>query len=377
MPDSLSKIPSGMRYHFGGAARLRREVERAAMSVFDGWGYDEIATPAVDYYALFERGMGHEEARRAFRFADTDGRLLALRPEVTSSVARAAATLFAERPRPLRLCYAESVFAQRTRSHAEWTRQGRQLGCELFGAGGAVAELEVLAAAAEVLGALGLGGRYKLTLNHAGVFKGLAGQFGLGPAEREELRRLVDLRDAAGLEAFAAAGDRGAAGAAALAARLARLSGGRAALEEARALVGGGEAQAPLEELERLWEVVERLGLDGAFEFDFGDVSRLDYYTGLVFKIFVEGSGSRVGGGGRYDGLTANFGRGEPAVGFVLDLDALAEALSRREEGAGEADPRGAAEPAGGSAAEVMLEAIRRRREGGRVRLPLGGAGEA
>src|SRR3712207_7392637 len=80
--EPLSKIPGGMRYYFGREARLRRAVETAAMSVFDGWGYEEIATPSVDYYALFERGMGRAEAGRAFRFADTDGRLLALRPDI-------------------------------------------------------------------------------------------------------------------------------------------------------------------------------------------------------------------------------------------------------------------------------------------------------
>ena len=88
MFEPLSKIPSGMRYYFGAEARARRAVEDACMSVFDGWSYEEIATPSVDYYALFEHGMGHDEAHRAFRFTDTDGRMLALRPDVTSSVAR-------------------------------------------------------------------------------------------------------------------------------------------------------------------------------------------------------------------------------------------------------------------------------------------------
>ncbi|HEY0099708.1 MAG TPA: ATP phosphoribosyltransferase regulatory subunit, partial [Pyrinomonadaceae bacterium] len=58
--------------------------------------------------------------------------------------------------------------------------------------------------------------------------------------------------------------------------------------------------------------------------------SGLDYYTGLTFKIYVAGAGTRVGGGGRYDNLTGNFGRPEPAVGFVLDLDALTDLLMRR-----------------------------------------------
>src|SRR5947209_19661764 len=142
--EPLSNIPAGMRYYFGREARLRRAVEDAVMSVFDGWGYEEITTPSVDYFALFERGMGRDEAARCFRFTDSDGRLLALRPDVTSSVARAAATLFAKRERPLRLCYAAPVFRQQPQSHAEWRRESTQLGCEFIGAGGNVADMEGL-----------------------------------------------------------------------------------------------------------------------------------------------------------------------------------------------------------------------------------------
>ena len=77
-----------MRYYIGDEARLRRTVEDVAMSVFQAWNYEEVITPSVDYYDLFEQGMGRSEAQRGFRFTDNDGRLLALRPDVTSSVAR-------------------------------------------------------------------------------------------------------------------------------------------------------------------------------------------------------------------------------------------------------------------------------------------------
>ena len=93
-----------MRYYIGAEARLRRTIEDAAMSVFESWSYEEVITPSVDYYDLFEHGMGPAEAQRGFRFTDNDGRLLALRPDVTSSVARMTATLLADRPRPLRFC---------------------------------------------------------------------------------------------------------------------------------------------------------------------------------------------------------------------------------------------------------------------------------
>ena len=367
--EPLSNIPAGMRYYFGREARLRRAVEDAVMSVFDGWGYEEITTPSVDYFALFERGMGREEAARCFRFTDSDGRLLALRPDVTSSVARAAATLFAGEARPLRFCYAASVFRQRTRSHAEWRRQERQLGCELVGAGESGADVEMLAVAAEVLERLGLGGSYRITLNHVGVFNGVAAQLGLDADAREQMRRHVDARDAAALEQFVARlGKSGET--AARAGRLARLAGGQGVPGEARELLTNERSRAALDELESLWRVVESLNLGEGFSVDLSDVSGLDYYTGLVFKIYVEGRGARVGSGGRYDELTANFGRREPAVGFVLDLDALTEALAR----GGDFDSQNGERDASSiniseDMTERFREAKQRRARGERIRL--------
>ena len=101
-----------MRYYIGAEALLRRTIEDTAMSVFQAWNYEEVITPSVDYYDLFEQGMGRSEAQRGFRFTDNDGRLLALRPDVTSSVARMAATLLSERPRPLRFALAHALFEQ-------------------------------------------------------------------------------------------------------------------------------------------------------------------------------------------------------------------------------------------------------------------------
>src|SRR6266478_7783938 len=196
MSESLSRIPSGMRYYSGSEARLRRVIENILVSIFDGWSYEEITTPTVDYYSLFERGMGTLEAQRAFRFTDTDGRLLALRRDVTSGVARAAATLMAKRERPLRFCYAAPVFRLRPGSHAEWRRESTQIGCELIGRNSTAADLEVLAIASEILSRLGLDGRYTITLNDLEIFNGIAESLALDAGAREEMRQLVDVHNA-------------------------------------------------------------------------------------------------------------------------------------------------------------------------------------
>ena len=323
-----SRIPAGMRYYIGAEARLRRTVEDVAMSVFEGRNYEEVITPSVDYYDLFEQGMGPREAGRGFRFTDNDGRLLALRPDVTSSLARMAATLLSERPRPLRFCYAAPVFRQQAQSHAEWRRENTQLGCELIGAGGTAADLEVLRLAVEILSRLNLESSYCITINNVEIFNGVAAKLNLETPAREQLRRLIDTREAAELQRFLQSY---AADEARAFSQPTKLTGKREVLRNARKLITNARSVAALDSLEELWNEIESVGLHDSFEIDLGDVSSLDYYTGLSLKIFVHGAGTSVGRGGRYDGLTASFGRAEPAVGFVLNLDALTDVLGRRD----------------------------------------------
>jgi len=360
MSEPLSKIPAGMRYYCGPEARLRRAIEATVMSIFDGWSYEEITTPTIDYYSLFEHGMGPTQAHRAFRFSDGDGRLLTVRPDVTSLVARAAATLFAQRERPLRLCYVAPVFRQQPESHTDWRRESSQIGCELIGANSSVADIELLAIVCEVLRRLGLDRGCSITLTDIDVFNGIAEELKLDPDSRDEMRRLVDTRNISDLEQFLAQYS----GTKDLHAfsRLAQISGKREILNEARQTITNARSRAALDRIARLWNVIESLELSDRFSIDLGDVSRLDYYTGLTFKIYVDGSGSRIGSGGRYDGLTASFGKAEPAVGFVLELDVLTEILLDRAESDFPAQQMGEPAPIRGTDLSVLLRAARDKR---------------
>ena len=356
-----------MRYSSGSEARLRRTVENKLVAIFDGWSYEEITTPTIDYYSLFEHGMGHSQAHHAFRFSDTDGRMLAVRPDVTSLVARAAATLFAERDRPLRLCYVAPVFRQQPRSRAEWRRESTQIGCELIGVNTSAADIEVLAIVCEVLQRLKLDSYSTITLNDVEVFNGIAEQLKLSSEARAEMRDLIDIRNAGDLERFLAGyshePDAGAF------AQLVQLSGERNVLTDARRLITNPRSQAALSRLECLWSVIESLQLEDRFEIDLGDVSRLDYYTGLTFKIYISGAGARVGSGGRYDGLTASFGKGEPAVGFVFEIDTLTEVLIAQASAsiaAGSSSVEGAL-VTGSNLGELFVAARKRRELGERV----------
>jgi ATP phosphoribosyltransferase regulatory subunit len=322
----LSRVPPGVQYFFDEDVSLRRSIERDVLGVFAGWSYSEIILPIFDSYELFAPALGEHLDERAYRFAARDGRTVALRPDLTSLVARTVATRLRDRARPLRLCYTGEVF------RADEPRRGRQhefhqLGVELVGWASPEADVEVLLVALEALRRLGLDDA-RVTVGHTQFLGGIGERLGLSPEEEAEMRRLVDRRQTAALDRFlephASAAER------ADFCRLVSLGGGRDVLDLARALVGNPRSVAAIEQLAGVYDTLEALGLASRVDLDLGDVAALDYYTGMTFKVYAPGWGLALGGGGRYDALLARFGRDEAAVGFSLSLDWLAGALAAR-----------------------------------------------
>ncbi len=325
-PIELSTVPPGVQYFLDDEVTLRRSIERDVMTVFAGWGYAEIDLPIFDAYDLFALGMGGDVAALTYRFTARDGTTVALRPDLTSLVARTVATRLRERERPLRLCYTGEVF------RADEPRRGRQhefhqLGIEHVGWASPESDVEILLVALETLAALGLDDA-RVVLGHAGFFRGVVERIGLDLDAEARLRSFVDRRQSAAvvecLAPHAPAADCVAFG------RLIGLAGGRAVIEEARTLVSNPLSVAALDQLTAVYSTLEHLGLAGLVSIDLGEVAGLDYYTGMTFSIYAPGWGLPLGGGGRYDALLAKYGTDEPAVGFSLSLDWLAGALAAR-----------------------------------------------
>ena len=180
-----------MQYIFDDEVRARRRgFERQVMSIFEGWSYSEIILPIFDYADLFALGMGKDQAEMTYRFTGRDGKLLALRPEMTSLVARTVATRFGNRPRPVRLSYSGEVFRW------DQPRGGRQyefhqVGLEHIGSDRLEADTEVLVIAIEALRRLGFEG-FTITLGHADFFNGIAERLELDEDARRSLREVID-----------------------------------------------------------------------------------------------------------------------------------------------------------------------------------------
>jgi ATP phosphoribosyltransferase regulatory subunit len=162
----------------------------------------------------------------------------------------------------------------------------------------------------------------KLALGHVGFFNGIVSFLNLSQAQADALRAAIDHKDCASLAREVEGLDispekkRFLAG-------LPNYAGGKEVLEEALAVVENPRSRDALRALEEIQGVMESLDLADLVAFDLSEVRGLDYYTGIVFKIYGRSLGFEMGGGGRYDGLLAKFGWDLPAVGFSFTLDHL------------------------------------------------------
>jgi ATP phosphoribosyltransferase regulatory subunit len=363
----LAQIPPGVQCFVGDEVRRRRRIERTVVSAFEGWDYEEIIPPLVDYADVF---TGEALSAKTYSFVGRDGSILALRPDFTSLLAKIAAGRLRERPAPIRLYYSGEVVRY------EPPRAGRQselfqMGLEHLGGDPRAADAEVLTVAAECLEQLAVRG-FVLALGHVGVFTGLLEKSDLDGARLERLRERVEAKDEEGIRRAVAGADVSSQAGRALE-RLAALSGGPEVLDEAeKALACCPAAAEAVGELRAVSGALVRAGLGSHIAVDLGEVKGLDYYTGLVFRVFAPHLGFEVGGGGRYDTLLGRFGRPLGAVGFMLGLDRVALLLARQGEEPPPAPPA-AERVRGEDLGEALAEARARRATGVRVRFGDGG----
>jgi ATP phosphoribosyltransferase regulatory subunit len=307
-----------------------RATQEAVLAEMRRWGYLLVVTPSLERLDVLALGLESEQQRRLFKLTDADGSVLALVGERTVPVARLAAGKLRSAALPLRLCYAGSVLTNNP-SRFVGRREAYQVGAELIGASGAVADAEVIAMAVRCLDAAGLR-QYQVDVGHAEFFFGLLDGLQMPPEAKGDIRSALAARDFVALEALLDATPLRSAEHELLL-RFPALRGGPEILQAAGALVHNRRSELALEELARVHELLGAYGLGGAVSLDLGAIRDFDYYTGVIFEGYGPDLGRPVAQGGRYDGLLASFGRPAPATGFVIHLDLVGDLLSRAGAG--------------------------------------------
>jgi ATP phosphoribosyltransferase regulatory subunit len=294
---------------------------------------------------------------------------LALRPDMTTPMARVAATRLKDNSPPLRLFYLTNVFRH---EQAQVGRQCEfyQAGVELLGAPEPAADAEVIALAVEAMREAGLK-NFQIGLGQVGFINGITEEVALSPAERQRIKQCITSHNLVGLgESLAASclDDE----AQKMIREIPLLHGGDEVIRNVYRVVKNDVSRAALDNLADIKRLLSSYGVGQYVNFDLGLIRDLDYYTGMVFEGYTPGLGFPLCGGGRYDNMVAAFGVECPATGFALGIERIMLALERQ----GIVAPKvikdvyiGWAE---GAQAEAVAIAANIRREGRTVELALG-----
>lgn len=318
--------PRGTRDFLSKEMKGRKHVENTLRSIFERYGYGEIKTPIFEDLALFTEKSGDAIKEEIYHFKDKGNRDLALRPELTAPVARLYLNELQRHVKPIKMYYFGSCFRYE-RPQAGRFRQFWQFGCELIGGRSPEAEAEVMAMAAHALEEIGLE-NFQFHIGNLGIIRSLLKDAGVFQDEEQQIMALIDKGDVEELESLLQGFDITASLKEVLL-KLIRIKGNHEVVDEVRKLVKNCEgAFKSLDELEELLNLLEIFGFTD-YIVDLGIARGLDYYSGIVFEIYVQGLGAQkqICGGGTYN-LIEIFG-GEPveSTGFAFGFDRVVEAL--------------------------------------------------
>lgn len=326
--ERIFHTPEGVRDIYNGECSQKRKVQERIHRVFHQYGYEDIETPTFEYFEVFSREVGTIPSRELYKFFDREGNTLVLRPDFTPSVSRACATYFSPDQEPVSLCYTGNTFINNS-SYRGRLKETTQMGVERIGDESADADAELLAMTVECLLAAGLT-EFQISVGQVDYFKSLLKEAELNAEAEERLRSLISQKNAFGVEEFVKE-QKLKEGIAKAFVEIPQMFGSTEVLEKARKLTNNARALEAVARLREIYEILKIYGYEKYVSFDFGMLSKYQYYTGIIFQAYTYGTGEPMIKGGRYNGLMKHFGKPAASIGFAIEVDNLLLALSSQK----------------------------------------------
>ena len=300
---------------------LQEQISFELRALYEGRGYRRYKMNKFEEYDLYARNRDFLGDHGAITFLDTNGRLMALKPDVTLSIVKNSRDNGAIH----KLYYNENVY--RVSKSAGTFRELPQMGLECLGPIDDFSICEVLTLALATLRAISPA--CVLDISHLGLLSDLVDAIGIPTDRKEELLRLVGSKNRHEMTALCLECGVSPEAANRLNAAVSLCGAPDQVLPQLRDLLAG---LIDIESLDRLLAITDALDDPTGLRFDFSTVGDLRYYNGIVFKGFLQGLPGSILSGGQYDRLMENMGRSGGAIGFALYLDALALLEQRTAE---------------------------------------------
>ena len=324
MSDWKLHTPIGVNDLLPEECGIKKDIENTIWTVFTSAGYNEVETPAFEYYDCYIGEGGQISQETMYKFFDEQGRILALRPDFTTSIARMAATKESDKLVPLRYMYTGNVYRRELTEGAR-QREITQTGIELIGSYSPMADAEVIACAIEAIMAVGIE-EFSMEIGQVAFFNGLVDQAGLDAKTTERLRERIDSKDSVGIKNIVRnlniSND-----VKQLMIDLPYMFGDKSVLEKADIAGLNYTSKIALDNLKRIYDLLCLYGFEKYISIDLGMLQSIDYYTGSIFKCYTQGVGFPICAGGRYDNLMAKFGAPKGAVGVAIGIGRIMQAV--------------------------------------------------
>ena len=324
----LLHTPEGVRDIYNVECGKKLALEGRIKKVFHLYGYHDIQTPTFEYFDVFRKEIGTVPSNELYKFFDKDGNTLALRPDITPSIARAAATLFQDEELPIRLCYTGSTFVNHSNYQGR-LRETTQMGAELMGDDSVEADAEMLALVIESMLTIGVK-EFQLSVGNVDFFQSLIEDACLDEEAELRVRELINNRNYFGVEEFLDSIQVKRSSKEAFSA-LNELVGGIDILAQAKNIAPNSKGVMAVKRLEKIYDTLKLYGVEKFVTFDLSMSGTYGYYTGIIFRGYTFGTGDAIVKGGRYDHLLEKFGKESASIGFVIVIDELMNALIRQK----------------------------------------------
>ena len=324
MNTELIHTPEGVRDIYGEEYANKLAIQNILHKQIHLYGYQDIQTPTFEYFDVFGKEIGTTPAKDLFKFFDSDGNILCLRPDFTPSMARCAAKYFVDEDLPLRLSYVGNTFSNTSLLQGK-LKETTQMGAELMGDDSVEADGEMIAMLIDALLQTGLK-QFQVSVGEIDYFKGICEDLSLKSEQESVIRDYISNKNFFAVKEYLQSENIPEEQIKVIMA-IEDLFGSMDMLEEAGKLSSHPLVQGAIERLKNLYEVLCAYGVEKYVSFDLGMLSSYQYYTGIIFKVYTIGIGDVVVKGGRYDKLLAFFGKNSPAIGFVIVIDDLMQAL--------------------------------------------------
>lgn len=311
--------PEGTRDLLFDECLAKRSIQERLRKIFTAYGYSEVTTPGLEFYEVFDGKVRYFPQETMYKLVDGKNRLMVLRPDNTMPIARLAATRLRAEGLPLKLYYNQSIFMVNPKNSGR-DDEFTQSGIEILGGEKTAADYEALSLAAQALSACDED--FRLEIGESGIFRSVVDDLKLPEEKAERIHSLIESKNYPALNEALSGID----GAAAEACRaLPSLFGEAEVFDEAGKYMYNDELKAKLGYLHEIYEALCSMGYSGKIRVDLGLAHKKNYYTGILFRGYVEGYGLPVLSGGRYDTLLGDFGRNAAAVGFAVNVEAAAK----------------------------------------------------